>query len=264
MPASLSADPSALRDALTLYSNFAAILAGFAFTAVIVIPSLPRDRQGGPDEREIEEVLTVGISSFFSLSITAVAYGSVVAASGDAYKALLGGLLSGTALALSALLLTLFIVLLLESLFSASSLATYARRMLSQFFPLIAFVNLQGPMEEYLHVTFPGHTPVLVRVVLSVFLALLVAWGAAGFFVHRWPAVGVRLSVPRSGVRWLSGATFCACTAATAAAAMYTNHDRHGSAPPVGVMMAIMTLAFLGFLCFGVCTFFLRPAPRQP
>ncbi|MFD7236590.1 hypothetical protein ACFWAT_14975 [Streptomyces syringium] len=37
-------DVAPIRDILTLYSNFAAILAGFAFTAVIVIPSLPQDR----------------------------------------------------------------------------------------------------------------------------------------------------------------------------------------------------------------------------
>ncbi|MFD7236589.1 hypothetical protein ACFWAT_14970 [Streptomyces syringium] len=60
-------------------------------------------------------------------------------------KNFIGGLLCGTSLAFSALLLTLFIVLLLESLFSAGSLVTYARGMLSQMFPLLAFANLQVP-----------------------------------------------------------------------------------------------------------------------
>ncbi|MGK5638220.1 hypothetical protein ACSNOK_07870 [Streptomyces sp. URMC 126] len=254
---SCRSDASAIRDTLMLYSNFAAILAGFAFTAVIVVLSLPREHRN--DGGESDGALTVGVFSFFSLSITAVSYGSIMATSGDVFKGLLGGLLSGTALAYSALLLTLFIVLLLETLFSTSAAARYTRRMLSQFFPLLAFTGIQGPLEAYLHVQYEGSTPLPVRFTVSSYLTVLAIWGVAGFFAHRWRATTDRLSIPRSKVRWMAFITFCFCAAATAASAMYTNYARPGSSLPAGIVMAVTTLAFLGFLAFGICTFLLRP-----
>ncbi|WP_370423057.1 hypothetical protein AB8O64_32010 [Streptomyces sp. QH1-20] len=259
-PVALLRDPSAVRDALVLYSSFSAILAGFAFTAVIVVISVARERASGAGGEELGETLAVGISSFFALSVTAVSYGSVVAVSGDAYRMLLGALLSGTSLAFSSLLLTLFIVLLLDAFVPGSSAATYTRRILTQFFPLLCFANLQGPLEAYLSAEFPGGAPISTRILLGCFLVVLLAWSIGGFFIHRWGSFVTRFSIPRSGARWMALGILCCCAAATTAAALYMNFTGPGAVVDVGFMMAIMTLGFLGFLGFAMCTSLLEPA----
>ncbi|MEW2576924.1 hypothetical protein [Streptomyces syringium] len=259
-PVALLRDPSAVRDALVLYSSFSAILAGFAFTAVIVVISVARERASGSSGEELGETLTVGISSFFALSITAVSYGSVVAASHDTHRMLLGTLLSGTSLAFSSLLLTLFIVLLLDALVPGSSAATYTRHVLTQFFPLLCFAHLQGPLETYLSAKFPDGAPISTRVVLGCFLVVLLAWSIGGFFLHRWGSFVTRFSIPPSGARWMALAILCGCAAATTTAALYMNFTRQGAAVDTGLMMAITTLGFLGFIGFAVCTSLLEPA----
>lgn len=235
-------------------------MAGFAFTAVIVVISVARERAGGSGGEELGETLTVGISSFFALSVTAVSYGSVVAVSGNAYKMLLGSLLSGTSLAFSSLLLTLFIVLLLDAFVPGSSAAAYTRHILTQFFPLLAFANLQGPLETYLSARFPGGAPMSTRIVLGCFLVALLAWSVGGFFIHRWGSFATRFSIPRSGARWMALGILCGCAAATTTAALYMNFTGQRAAVEVGFMMAIMTLGFLGFLGFAMCASLLEPA----
>ncbi|MBZ6475448.1 hypothetical protein [Streptomyces griseocarneus] len=253
-------DPSAVRDTLVLYSNFSAILAGFAFTAVIVVISLTRERASGSGGDDLGETLTVGISSFFALSVTAVSYGSVVAASDDVYRTLLGSLLSGTSLAFSSLLLTLFIVLLLDSLVPGGSAAKYTRRVLTQFLPLLCFADLQGPLEAYLSAKFQDGAPISTRIVSGCFLVVLLAWSVGGFFIHRWGFFVTRFSIPRSGARWMALGILCSCAAATTSAALYVNFTSQGAVVDVGFMMAITTLGFLGFLSFAVCTSLLEPA----
>ncbi|MFI9240809.1 hypothetical protein [Streptomyces sp. NPDC053079] len=260
-------DRSAIRDAIMLYSNFAAILAGFAFTAVIVIIShfLPRERLSGARDQELGEILTVGISAFFSLSITAVTQGTVVVASDDVYRTALGGLLSGLSLSFSALLLTLFLVLLLEALSPESAAAKYTRHILGQVLPLLCFANQQGPLEECLHNKFGNSVPIPVRIVLGCFFVILVSWSIVGFLAYgrgTVAAAAARYAISRAGVRRLVFGTLCACLASTTATALYMNYSKPGSAVGLGVMMGVMTLAFLGFLGFSVCTFLSRPTPR--
>ncbi|MFV8131295.1 hypothetical protein [Streptomyces syringium] len=259
-PVALLHDSSPIRDALVLYSSFSAILAGFAFTAVIVVISVARERAGGGGGEELGETLTVGISSFFALSVTAVSYGSVVAASDDTHRILLGTLLSGTSLAFSSLLLTLFIVLLLDSFVPGSSAAAYTRHVRTQFFPLLCFANVQGPLEAYLSAKFPGGAPISTRIVLGCFLVVLLVWSIGGFFLHRWGSLTTRFSIPRSGARWMALAILCGCAAGTTTAALYMNFTEQGAVVDVDFMMAITTLGFLGFLGFAICTSLLEPA----
>lgn len=223
-----------------LYSQIAGVSAGFIFTAVIVVVTASPD---GERRRPLTHVLLSMLFAFFGLTMTSLTYAAIAGENNRPEVAAALHALAGTGFLIAAQF-SLYAIITWISLVSNDPAVTRLGRALGLFAPVPMFALVSLGFNYNTDRRYPQHAPAwtwLLPVVLLVLLLVLAVLGNATQRRHDTATVRVP-SVPltRLGPAALVVMTLCS----TAAVGISSINYGRGEAPPIGVAVTALVVAF--------------------
>lgn len=241
-----------------LYAQLTGLLAGFAFTALVLVATrfLDQPPLDPAKKNALDQLTPVLLCAFIGLMASSLTYSVVTGDAKNVGRATLEELIAGLGFSLSATL-TLYALVLLLHVVTAHEAAKHGHRILGQLIQFLAFAYICAGLNDYNDAHFKQGVPAWFNGITYGLLFVFLVWAIVGYACYsRLPR---RTGPHEATIRVIATATLLIVIACSLAVGFISAFAPTCTTAPTAVALTIQGLSFATSAGFSVWLFLSRP-----